>query len=58
LLVGDDEGAAALEITLMGPELAFCAPAIIAITGAEATPKVNGEARPRNESFAVRAAMG
>ena len=42
----------------MGSELAFCAPAIIAITGAEATPKVNGEARPRNESFAVRAAMG
>jgi urea carboxylase len=55
LLVGDDEGAAALEITLMGPELA---PAIIAITGAEATPKVNGEARPRNESFAVRAGDG
>ena len=30
-------------------------PVIIAITGAEATPKVNGEARPLNESFAVRA---
>ncbi len=28
--------------------------AIVAVTGAEATPKINGEARPRNESFAVR----
>ena len=55
LLVGNDEGAAALEATLLGPELLFRAPAIVAVTGAEATPKVNGEARPRNESFAVRA---
>jgi biotin-dependent carboxylase-like uncharacterized protein len=55
LLVGNDEGAAVLEGTLLGPELVFRAPAIIAVTGAEATPKVNGEARPLNESFAVRA---
>jgi len=55
LLVGNDAGAAVLEATLLGPELVFRAPAIIAVTGAEATPKVNGEARPLNESFAVRA---
>jgi len=55
LLVGNEEGAAALEATLLAPELLFRAPAIIAITGAEATPKVNGEPRPRNESFAVSA---
>jgi biotin-dependent carboxylase-like uncharacterized protein len=55
LLVGNEEGAAGLEIALMGPELVFGAPAIIAITGAEAMPKINGEAGPRNESFAVRA---
>ena len=55
LLVGNEEGAAGLEIALMGPELVFSAAAIVAITGAEATPKINGEARPRNESFAVRA---
>jgi biotin-dependent carboxylase-like uncharacterized protein len=55
LLVGNDAGAAALEGTLLGPELVFRTPAIIAVTGAEATPKVNGEARPLNESFAVRA---
>jgi len=55
LLVGNEEGAAGLEVALMGPELVFGAPAIVAITGAETTPKINGEARPRNESFAVRA---
>ena len=54
LLVGNDEGAAALEASLLAPELVFRAPTIIAIAGAEATPKINGEARPRNESFAVR----
>jgi len=54
-LVGNEEGAAVLEATLLGPELIFRAAAIVAVTGAEATPKVNGEARPRNESFAVRA---
>jgi urea carboxylase len=54
LLVGNDAGDAVLEATLLGPELVFRAPAIIAVTGAEATPKVNGEARPLNESFAVR----
>jgi len=55
LLVGNEQGAAGLEIALMGPELVFRALAIVAITGAEVTPKINGEARPRNESFAVRA---
>lgn len=55
LLVGNDTGAAVLEATLLGPELVFRAPAIIAISGAEATPKINGEARSLNESFAVRA---
>jgi urea carboxylase len=39
---------------LLAPELIFHAPAIVAIAGSEATPKINGEARPRNESFAVR----
>jgi biotin-dependent carboxylase-like uncharacterized protein len=55
LLVGNDAGAAVLEATLLGPELLFRGPAIVAITGAEATPKVNGEVQPPNESFAVRA---
>ncbi len=55
LLVGNEERAAALEATLLGPELVFRTAAIVAVTGAEAAPKVNGEPRPRNESFAVRA---
>ena len=54
-LVGNEEGAAVLEATLLGPELIFHAAAFVAVTGAEATPKVNGEARPRNEFFTVRA---
>jgi urea carboxylase len=54
-LVGNEEGAAVLEATLLGPELVFRAPAIVAVAGAEATPKINGKTRPRNESFAVRA---
>jgi biotin-dependent carboxylase-like uncharacterized protein len=55
LLVGNDENAAALEVSLLGPELVFRRPAIVAVTGAETTPKINGADRPRNESFAVRA---
>src|SRR5260221_8030067 len=54
-LVGNDEGAAVLEATLLGPELVFRQAAIIAVTGAEATPKVNGHARPRNESLSLQA---
>jgi biotin-dependent carboxylase-like uncharacterized protein len=55
LLVGNDAGAAALEATLLAPELVFRAPAVVAVTGAEAAPKLNGELRARNESFAVKA---
>ena len=55
LLVGNDEGAAVLEATLLGPELLFRQAAIVAVTGAEAAPKLNGAPQPRNESFAVRA---
>ncbi len=54
LLVGNDTGASVLEATLLGPELLFRTPAVVAVTGAEATPKINGESCPRNESFAVR----
>jgi biotin-dependent carboxylase-like uncharacterized protein len=54
LLVGNDESAAALELTLLGPELAFRQDAIVAVTGADLEPRVNGQARPANESFPVR----
>ena len=49
LLVGNDEGAAVLEAALLGPELVFRQGAVVAVTGAEASPKVNGQAMPRND---------
>ncbi|MEP6872742.1 MAG: biotin-dependent carboxyltransferase family protein [Burkholderiales bacterium] len=55
LLVGNDEGAAALECTLLAPEIEFTADGIVAIAGAETTPKLNDAAVPRDESFGVRA---
>lgn len=55
LLVGNPEDAAGLEITYLGPELEFQAPAIVAVTGAELEPKVGGESRPLWESFSVSA---
>ncbi len=55
LLVGNDEGAAALECTLLGPELRFDAPAVLAVTGADAKIKLNGAEVPKNVSFAVAA---
>ena len=54
LLVGNDEGAAVIECTLLGPELQFDASAVVAVTGAEATVRVNGLEMPRSESFPVR----
>jgi biotin-dependent carboxylase-like uncharacterized protein len=53
-LVGNQEGAAGLEITYFGPELEFTEAAIIALTGAEMPPKINGEEAPMWEALAVR----
>lgn len=55
VLVGNDENAAVLECTLMGPEIEFQHDAVIAITGGDMTPKLNGVAATRNESIAVKA---
>jgi biotin-dependent carboxylase-like uncharacterized protein len=55
LLVGNDENAATLECTLMGPELEFQRDAVIAVTGAELTPKLDGTVAPRDEAIAVKA---
>src|SRR5688500_1221309 len=54
MLVGNDEGAAALEAVFMGPELEFTSDATVAVTGAELTPKVDDEARETWTSFRVR----
>ena len=55
LLVGNDEGAAALETVFMGPELEFTSDATVAVTGADLPPKLDGEARESWTSFAVKA---
>lgn len=55
LLVGNDEGAAVLEAVFMGPELEFTADAMVAVTGAELPPKVDGAARATWTSFPVKA---
>jgi len=54
LLVGNDEGAAALEAVFIGPELEFTDDRIVAITGAAMTPKVDGQEQETWRSFAVR----
>lgn len=42
LLVGNKEGAAVLEAVFMGPELQFTEETIVAVTGADMPPRVNG----------------
>ena len=53
-LVGNEEGAAGLEITYFGPELTFTEDHVVAITGAEMPPKINGEEVPTWETLQVR----
>lgn len=55
VLVGNPEGAAALECAYLGPELVFEEDGVVAVTGAEIEPRLNGEAQPRWASFAVAA---
>jgi biotin-dependent carboxylase-like uncharacterized protein len=55
LLVGNPAGAAGLECPYLGPELRFGEPALVAVTGAEIEPRVNGEAREGWTAFAVEA---
>ncbi len=46
LLAGNEEGAATLECTLNGPTLVALRPCLVAITGADFDPHVNGEPAP------------
>ena len=45
-LVGNDPAAAALEMTLAGPQLKFHAPALIALTGAPFSARLDGQVLP------------
>ena len=55
LLVGNDVGAAGLEVQYMGPTLKFQRDGVIAIAGADMQPKLDGQPAPMWESFAVKA---
>jgi biotin-dependent carboxylase-like uncharacterized protein len=55
MLVGNEEGAAVLEAVFMGPELQFAADAMVAVTGAELPPKVDGDLRQTWTAFRVKA---
>ena len=54
LLVGNDAGAAGLEVQYMGPTLKFQRDGVIAITGADMQPKLEGQPAPMWESVAVK----
>src|SRR5437764_15328951 len=54
LLVGNDEGAAVLEAVFMGPELEFTDDAMVAVTGAELPPKLDGASRANWSAFKVK----
>ena len=47
-LVGNDSRAAALEVTLLGPEIRIDAPTTVAVTGADLSATVDGAAMPFN----------
>lgn len=55
ILVGNEEGAAGLEIVFAGPELLFEQRRIVAVTGADLPPKLDGDPRPSWTAFAVEA---
>ena len=55
LLVGNVEGAAVLECTLLGPELVFDADAVVAVTGAQAVPRINGVNGELNTTLTLKA---
>ena len=53
-LVGNGDGVAGLEVTYFGPEIEFTDDAVIAVTGAEMPPKINGEEAPTWETLRVK----
>ena len=54
VLVGNEPGTAALECQFMGPTLKFNSDRIIAITGADMSPKIDGTPVPLWESLEVK----
>ncbi len=56
LLVGNDRGAATLECTVRGPRLKATRRCVVAVTGADLEPQINGNAAPTWTSFAMEEA--
>ena len=54
LVVGNDVGAGGLECQFLGPTLLFEREAVIAVTGADMQPTIDGDPIPRWESIAVK----
>ncbi|KQT52647.1 allophanate hydrolase [Aureimonas sp. Leaf460] len=54
-LVGNEDGAAGLEAVFLGPELRFSADTLVAVTGADMPPKVDGVEQPGWTAFKVLA---
>lgn len=54
LLVGNDENEAGLEVTMMGPEIKFNCDEVIAVTGADMQPMINGKLVPLWTSLHVK----
>ncbi|NQD95811.1 5-oxoprolinase/urea amidolyase family protein, partial [Pseudomonas sp. CrR25] len=54
-LLGNAEGAAALEITMSGPTLRFNTDAVVAVTGAVIPLLLDGEQQPMNSALLIKA---
>ncbi|PPV41983.1 urea carboxylase [Ectopseudomonas oleovorans] len=54
-LLGNEEGAAALEITMSGPLLRFNTDAVVAVTGAEIPLSIDGVEQPMNTALLIAA---
>lgn len=54
LLVGNFESAAALECTLLGPQLLFHVDTLIAVTGADMRPKIDGVSQACNVALRIK----
>lgn len=54
ILVGNNENEALLEVTILGPEVEFMNDSLIAITGGDLSPVLNGNLIPMWESICVR----
>ena len=54
ILAGNDQGEAVLECTMMGPQLQFDKANVIAITGGDLGPTLDGKAVPNYQAVAVK----